>query len=364
MIALTGGHLTPALALIEILSRGPESLLFFGRRFAAEDHPVLAQEARLITGFKVKFIPVITGKIPRHLSWRQILAVAKIPLGFGQSLWYLWRYRPRLIICFGGYLAVPVALAGSLLQIPILMHEPSLIPGLANRLIAKLARRIALSWPGQPHPFPPHKTVLTGHPLRSAILHPPPDCPLPLKLQPRRPLIYVTGGNQGSRAINQALFPILPSLLHQADVIHQTGQIDAAQFHQFKTQLSPQLIDHYWPQPWFEAETASWCLHHANLVISRSGAATMAELAFTGTPALFIPLPHSSQNEQLRHAQLLQTAGTAKILLQSHLTPTKLLHEVRWLLRHQALLRSHQTATRHLIVPDAAARLAALVHEF
>lgn len=349
MIAVVGGHLTPALAVIdELVRRGHRHFIFLGRRSSPEVSEIKLRQ--------IPFLSLNAGKLPRHLSPGFFLSLVKIPLGFFQAFWYLAVYKPQLILSFGGYLALPVALSAAILRIPLVTHEQASLVGLTNRLISRLAAKVAISWANHQASFPQDKVVFTGNPIRQTLLAPPAPCPLAIKITPASKLIYFTGGHQGSTAINQALLAILPQLLKHYLVIHQTGAKDFLQFNQLKS-------DRYLPQPWFTAEAVSWCLHHANLVVARSGANTITELAYVGTPVLLIPLPKSAHNEQFYNAKLLQAAGTARILLQKDLTPKTLLNQIHQLLTQELQLRQFGHQAQALIKVDATAKLADLVEQ-
>lgn len=345
MIIITGGHLTPALSLIdELYRRHFTDIVWIGRR----------TEESLITAKSIRFIPLTAGKLYRHFSLAAIISFLTIPVGLVQSWLILRRLRPRLIVSFGGYIALPVCLAARSLGLPIVTHEQGTRVGLANRIIGLLARRVAISWAPTRSAFPPRLTVLTGNLLRSAIVHRRTRSPIRRPL--RHPLIYVTGGHQGSRVINQTLRSLLPQLTRRYVVVHQTGSADFNQF-------SALSLRRYFPFSWLDDEAVSWCFHHASLIISRAGANTVTELAFTGAPAILIPLPKSQQNEQWHNANLLAAAGTARILLQAELTPLKLQTEIDFMMSHQSGLRRRSQTARRLVQARAAAKLADLIYD-
>jgi len=349
MIIITGGHLTPALSLIDELNRRHfTDIGFIGRR----------TEEPLITAKGIRFIPLTAGKLYRHFSLAAIISFLTIPVGLVQSWLILRRLRPRLIVSFGGYIALPVCLAARSLGMPIITHEQGTRVGLANRIIGLLAHRVAISWAPTRSAFPPRITALTGNLLRSAIVYRRTRSPIRRSFRQlaNRPLIYVTGGNQGSRVINQTLRPLLPQLTRRYVIVHQTGSADFNQF-------SAISLRRYFPFSWLDDEQVSWCFHHASLIISRAGANTVTELAFTGTPAILIPLPKAQQNEQWHNANLLTAAGTARILLQAELTPLKLQQEIDFMMSHQSQLRRHGSAARRLVHVRAAAKLADLIYD-
>ncbi len=357
MIIITGGHLTPALSLIEELHRRDfTDIVFIGRHIAGEETQLPAHEETVISSQGVRFIPITAGKLYRHLSAKAIISFLKIPLGLIQSWLILRRLKPQVIISFGGYLALPVSLAGKFLGIPVFTHEQGTRVGLANRLIGFLiAKKIAIAWPVNRPFFPSRKTILIGNLIRPAILKHQTKPLFTSRLT--KPLLYITGGNQGSRIINQTLLQLLPQLLADFAIVHQTG---LSSFNDFEILKSP----HYLPYPWLDDASVSWCLHHATIVISRAGANIVTELAFTGTPAILIPLPKAQQNEQWHNANLLVTAGTARIILQTELTPERLHQEINFILQHQNQFQRHIPTAQKLVNPQAAEKLADLIYDF
>ena len=170
-IAITGGHLTPALSLIdELKKQWPNQIIFIGRHLASEETNTLSHEQAAVTAKGVYFVAITTGKLYRHFSVQAALSLLKIPLGFIHSLTILRRCHPRIVVSFGGYVALPVALAAWVLRIPVVTHEQGTRVGLANKLVGLLARRIAISWPHTPAQFPPQKIILTPPLLKTPIL--------------------------------------------------------------------------------------------------------------------------------------------------------------------------------------------------
>ncbi|TSC54300.1 MAG: UDP-N-acetylglucosamine--N-acetylmuramyl-(pentapeptide) pyrophosphoryl-undecaprenol N-acetylglucosamine transferase [Microgenomates group bacterium LiPW_16] len=199
-IVITGGHLTPALAAIAELKKEGWEILFIGRKHALEGDPSLSVEYRVIKELGISFVPLTAGRFQRSFTRYTILSLLKVPLGFIQSLYWVARFKPNLILSFGGYLALPVALSGWILGIPILTHEQSVIPGLATKIIARFARRVCVSWPQTTEHFPKEKVVLTGNPIREEVLKKYQVSSIKYQVSNEDlPLIYITGGSLGCR---------------------------------------------------------------------------------------------------------------------------------------------------------------------
>lgn len=312
-ILVSGGHLTPALAVIEILLKQKWEILFVGRRCSLEGEKIPSIESRVIPQKGIRFVAIDAGRIQRRLTWQTLPSILRIPFGFLQSFYWILKFKPDIFLSFGGYVAAPLALAAKICQVPMITHIQSIKPGLASRFISLLSQKICLSWPETKKYFPPKKTVFTGNPLRQRLLN-------PLKIKKRRPTLYITGGGQGSIWINQVVRQTFPQLKNYF-LYHQCGAKDFPQVLDFKNQLSPNERKGYQVKDWFNEEELRTIFSQADLVIGRSGANTVAEVAALGKPALFIPLPWAAGGEQRINAQKLAKIGLVEILPQEKLSP-------------------------------------------
>ncbi len=320
-IVITGAHLTPALALIDKLAKNNWRIVYLGKK--KKEQQLLPKGVRLIY--------ISSGKLQRFNKISSLTTGIKLPLGVFQSLHYLKKIKPSLVLSFGGYTSVPVCLSAKLLSIPIIIHEQTLGAGLANKLTTPLAKKIALSWPqSQPH-FPQKKTVLTGNPIRRELLKPGKSAKYQI-LKTEYPIIYITGGSQGSRIINQTISSILEKLLAKYSIIHQFGLVQSTKHWQQQLDLQKNLPEKYKKryllQKWFSASELAAIFNKADLVISRAGANTVIELALFSQPALLIPLPFTQKNEQMANAQFLAEKGTAQILSQKDLSSESLFQAI------------------------------------
>lgn len=356
-IIVTGGHLTPALAVIKKLQEeGSWQILFIGRKHTMEGDRRLSVESQIIPKLGIDFTSISAGRIQRRFAIRYFLpAILKIPLGFFQSFYYIEKFHPDVILSFGGYLAVPVVLAGWLLGIPIITHEQSVLPGLATRFISLFAKKVAVSWKETLKYLSKKKSIFTGNPIRDEILkitHTP--CPIP-----HTPTIYITGGNQGAHVINEVVRKCLPELLKKYRIIHQCGMVgyyqDWEKLDARRCTLDANLKKRYRLQKWFDSQEAADILTKADLVISRAGANIVYELAFLGKPAIFIPLP--SGREQLINAKKLVRVGLAEILPQSKLTVKSLILSIELLMRNLGKYQKEGKQAEKLVRPDAVEKL-------
>ena len=356
----TGGHTSPGLAVAAALRDRGVSCAWIGSRAGLE--------ARRAPEAGIPYYAIRTGKLRRALDWRNVPDVfVNAPAGVLQAWRLLRRLRPRVVFATGGFVALPVALAAKLARVPLVVHEQTAVPGLANRLAARVASRVAVTFAESARFFGATPTVLTGNPLRPELRTGRRSAALePLGFDPALPFVYVTGGAQGSHAINRAIGDGLPDLLTQTQCLHQCGDNattgDRAWLTARRAALPPTLAARYALRPWVGDELADVYAAVA-LVISRAGAGTVNECCQLGVPALYIPLPGAAGDEQTANAKLVARAGGCAILPQAGLTPALLVERIQQLLADPARLKEMGERARSLAVPDAADRLASLLLE-
>lgn len=327
-IVITGGVLTPGLAVInELQKRGRWEIFWLGRKYSLEGEKIISVESKIIPQTGSRFIPIIAGRLQRRFTRYTIPSLLKIPLSLLQSLMLLAQIKPDVVCSFGGYVSVPVVITAWFLRIPVLTHEQTVISGLASKIDAFFASKVALSFSQSSGHFPKGKVIVTGNPLRSEFFQV--KKPTWFRLEESAsPIIYITGGNQGAQVINNAVKEALRSLLQKYILIHQTGDKDYEIFKEVQSRLGEREQRCYFVLPYIKASEVGWVFKKASLVVSRAGANTLSELAVLGKPALFIPIPWSYQDEQTKNAQLLLAAGTAEILAQKELSGESLLQKV------------------------------------
>ena len=307
-ILITGGHFTPAIALIEELKKDYK-LVFVGRKYSQEKG-FLSLEYQEITKLGIPFHNLETGRSNHNFF--------KLITGLYQAEKILSQEVPDLIISFGGYLGFPICLGALLKTTPVYIHEQTTNPGQANRLTSQFAKKIFVSFPQAAKFFPQSKTIISGNPLRPDVFK---IIKQPFVLKRDRPVIYITGGSLGAHSINLLIEKILPELKKRYYIIHQTGNVQ--EFQDFK-RLSQYKDNYYFPVEHFSSDEIGAVFAMSNLIISRSGANTYFELIALGKPAILIPLPWSAKNEQQQQAELLQKAGRGEIFNQKN-PPEKLL---------------------------------------
>ena len=357
----TGGHTSPGLAVAALLRERSRTCAWIGSRSGIE--------AQRVPQSGIPYIAISTGKLRRYWAWQNVAdLLVNVPAGTLSVLRILRTLRPRVVFGTGGFVALPVVFGAALLRLPVVLHEQTAVPGLANRIGARFARRIAVTFPDRAGRLPAARVVVTGNPLRpelragsrsSAIAR--------FQFDPVVPLVYVTGGALGAHRINRVVGDALASLAEQAQLIHQCGENPATGDRQWledrRAALPPALARRYTVVPYIGAELAG-IYAAAALVVARAGAGTVNECCQLGVPALYVPLPGTRGDEQTENARIVERVGGAVVLPQSMLTTERLVREVRALLADPAGLKQMGEHARTLAVPDAAERIVALLWDF
>jgi UDP-N-acetylglucosamine--N-acetylmuramyl-(pentapeptide) pyrophosphoryl-undecaprenol N-acetylglucosamine transferase len=323
-------------------------------------------EARRVPAAGIPYFPIRTGKLRRYWSLRNVGDLAfNVPAGLVQAGLVLRRARPRVVFATGGFVALPVALAAASTGISVVVHEQTAVPGLANRITARVARRIAITFEASARWFPADRVVVTGNPLRPELrAGSRADATARFRLDPALPLAYITGGALGAHRINRVVGETLARLLERAQLIHQCGDNaetgDRAWLESKRASLPAALAARYHVVPYLDRELPG-VYATVDLVIGRSGAGTVNECCQLGLAALYIPLPGTSGDEQTANARLVESRGGCAVLPQASLTPDTLAERVTTLLADRSALKSMGERARTLAVPDAAERLATAI---
>lgn len=368
-IVITGGHLTPALAVIdELQKRGGWKIYFIGRKYVAEGERTSSLESMVIPEKGIRFIPIRAGRLQQKFTKYTLPAFLRIPVGFFQALYHLIRLRPKVILSFGSYVSVPVVFAGWLLRIPIMIHQQTVVPGRADKINALFAKKIAVSWKEALSNFPSTKVVLTGNPIRKEIFKTDNEFWKSLKFEKGLPLILVTGGNQGSHRINVTIERVLEKLLAKNNLFHQVGYLQA--FDDFdrllekRNRLPERLKSRYRLKKYLTGEEWGTLFNKADLVISRAGINTLAELMALEKPSLLIPIPWLYGNEQMKNAQMLKRIGIAEIIPQEKLTPQSLYQAIEKMASRLSDYRRNAAKAKRLVKLNAASKIADLLDTF
>jgi len=294
-VIITGTHHTPAIELIKQLQIDPDTLwqIHYISHLTPRDTHLTNI---IIPKLKDKYHNICSGKFHRRSFFQTLIGIPATIIGFLQSVYLIRRIKPDIVVSFGGYVSVPVIISAALFHIPTITHEQTLTASLSTKINSYVVNKIALSFddPSQINQLPRRKVVITGNLLRQSIFenH---GYTYQKLITDNKPLIYITGGNQGSNFLNQLTIRLIPKLKDNFNIIHQTGNNFSA--HHFPG---------YHPTPFVNVEDIGWVLHHSQIIISRAGANICQELDALNKKAILIPLPFTQQNEQFLNAHWLQ----------------------------------------------------------
>lgn len=332
----TGGHVIPALAIAQELQAryGAESL-FIGTARGIENRLVPA------AGFPLRLVEV--GALKNVGLATRLKTMFDLPRSVWEARRILTQFRPDVVIGVGGYASGPAMLAAILRRTPTLAFEPNVVPGFANRLVARMVSGAAVHFEETKRYF--RNAAVTGVPVREAFFR------VAAKPSGSTPTLLVFGGSQGARAINQAVVQAAPELVKAVpnlQIIHQTGEreyTEVAAAYQ-SAGLAAEVSKFIDDMPGKFAQ--------ADLLLCRSGASTVAEITAAGKPAIFVPFPRAADDHQKRNAEALERAGAAVMLEESRLSRETLVNAVSSLLRDPERLRRMSEAAHKLSHPNAA----------
>ncbi|MGB7848444.1 MAG: undecaprenyldiphospho-muramoylpentapeptide beta-N-acetylglucosaminyltransferase [Candidatus Acidiferrum sp.] len=343
----TGGHVIPAIAIAqEWLSRGKErEVVLVGTQRGIEMKLVPA------AGLPLETIRVagLKGKSGTTL----LKNLAMLGTGLSDAFGVVKRHKPKVAFGVGGYAAGPMLLATWLRGIPNVIFEPNAEPGLTNRVLARLAKRIATGYTASARAWG-SKAVVTGCPVRPEFF----------AIQTRKPekpfRLLVTGGSQGALPINRAFMEaaeLLAKRKTEMEIVHQTGERDynnvraAYAQHEMQVEVAPFLTN--------MAERFAW----ADVIVCRAGAITAAEVAAAGRAAIFIPFGKATDSHQLRNAQEMTNAGAARLIIEAELTAARLSKEIFSLLDQPGEIEALSEKARSLARPDAVREIVNLIEQ-
>jgi len=363
----TAGHISPALALVATIKELEPGAQFqyIGSRGGMERKQVEAAG--------VPFVAVSTGKLRRYVSVKNVADWFRVPLGVVQARAAIARFAPDVVLATGGYVAVPPVVAAGMSKIPVLIHEQTTQIGLANRICARFATRVALSWDAALAHLEPalkSKAWVAGNPVRPAIFGGVASKAVAYfgLSDEWLPVVYVTGGSLGARVLNRAVEECLPQLLERCRVIHQCGaqlgqaERDLDRLTRARLLLPPELQRRYAVTPFVKDELRD-TLALADLVVGRAGAGTVSELCALGKAALYVPLVPTGGDEQTKNARMAQEIGAARLLAQTECDGAHLLGAITELLNDKSALKKMGDAAKTLARPNAAREIARAVIE-
>jgi UDP-N-acetylglucosamine--N-acetylmuramyl-(pentapeptide) pyrophosphoryl-undecaprenol N-acetylglucosamine transferase len=338
----TGGHVIPLLAVARELRRRGHAVYFVGTDRGLEAKLVPAE------GFELKKIEV--GGLNQVSTGQKVRTLTRLPL----TTLGCMRLPANGVFSMGGYVAGPPVMAALLRRIPVVVMEPNAVPGFTNRIIGRFVARALVSFPETVAYFPKDRTEITGLPVREEFF----------QIRPRQRgdvlNLLITGGSQGSRTLNRAAresWPLFRKAGFPVRIVHQTG---ATAFEEIRgafaqSGLEGEIVRFITDMPAAFAE--------ADVVVCRSGAGTVSELAAAGRPSILVPFPFAADDHQTRNAEAMERGGAGRLVRDAELTGEKLAASVIELASSSGTLERMGGAARVLARPGAAARTADILEE-
>lgn len=354
----TGGHIYPALTLIDAVKakRADAEFLYVGTE--------LGLEADIVPKAGINFTALkLEGGFERHFTLENFKRAANAILSVRNARAIVKNFRPDVVVGTGGYVCGPILLAASLMKIPTLIQEQNAVAGITNKILSKFVSKIAVGTEPALRNFPAAKTVYTGNPIRAEVLNATREDGLAeFNFRKNLPVVLISGGSRGARAINNAMVDILVEAAKNpvAQFLHATGK---AEFEAVTQKLRDAGFNFDAPNvkvvPYLYNMPRAMAM--ADLAIFRAGATGLAELTARGVPAILVPYPFAAENHQEFNAQALVRAGAARMILNKDLNAEILKATLDELLANPDALKDMAAASLSLGRPQAADEIAELI---
>ncbi len=369
----TGGHFYPIIAIAEAINDVARQM-----RLVEPTLYYLAPEPfdeRALFENRIVFVRVRAGKVRRYFSLSNISDAFITLWGTVTAFITLLRLYPDVVVSKGGYASVPSLLAARILRIPVIIHESDAKPGRGSLLGARFAVKIAVAFDSAIAHFPEKvrsKIARTGIPIRKALMRVEPEgAKQYLSLEPSIPTILILGGSQGSVRINEAVLTALPDLVVFANVIHQTGPTNQTNVESIAKVILAENphASRYHPFGYLSEMAMQRAAGASDIVLSRAGAGSIAEISVWKKPAIIIPIPETISHDQRTNAYAYARTGAAIVVEEENLTPHLIVAEAKRILSDPALAKKMGAAAAAFTDLDAAKLIAeailevALTHE-
>ena len=355
----TGGHFYPIVSIIRELYKKNKSqteIYFFGPDDYGQDF--LKKE-------KIRFYKVLSGKLRRYFSLKNIISPFLILAGTIQTIYLLNKIKPQLVFLKGGYGSLPVGVAALIYRIPIILHESDTELGLINKLFARWAKLFLLSFPEtRKHLLEDVKTELVGNPVRSFEYRG--DIEEARKsmeiIDQEKPILLVLGGSQGSIEINELIFNLLENLVKDFFIIHSVG---IENFEKFKTDIQTKygktIFQNYRYYPFVDENLLAKAYFLADIIIARAGSGIIFEIAQTGKPAVLIPLIGSAADHQRKNAYAYMAKGACLVMEKPNLKKGLFLETLHNLIIDKQKRDAMSTGARSFARSNAAKDIAQII---
>ena len=361
----SGGHFYPIIAIAEAITDLVREEHLIAPKFYYLAPSPFDKKALFENG--IIYVSIPAGKMRRYASLQNVTDMFVTFAGTLSALIILFRLYPDVVVSKGGYGSVPTTLAARILRIPVIIHESDAKPGRANLLAAAWAKKIAISFESAATYFPKNvqkKIARTGIPIRKALTRVETEGARQyLELEPNVPTVLILGGSQGAMKINEAVLTALPDLVSFANIIHQTGE---AHFKNVEGVGKVVLAknphaNRYHPINYLSEAALQRSAGIADVVVSRAGANSIAEIGLWKMPAILIPIPESVSHDQRSNAYAYARTGAAIVLEEENLTPHILVSEIERILHDPELGKRMGASAAGFTDPDAARILAKAV---
>ena len=348
----TGGHVYPGIAVAQQLKKSKVEILFVGR--------LNNIESRIVAKYNFSYKGIYSEPLPRKISLSIFKFFIKLIIAFFQSLFLIRKFKPDVIVGTGGYVSFTVIAGGWLLKVPTVIHEQNIVPGLTNRILAKIAKKVTVSFIASKKYFTRQEVIISGNPVREEILSLDRDSAIKtLELNKNKITVLVLGGSSGAHTLNLAVIDSLDFLATVRDkiqIIHTTGLDDY------------ELVRSAYQEKGYSARVARFmydienAYKSADLVICRAGATTLAEVTALGLPSIVVPYPFATDEHQKKNAQLLADNKAAIMILDRNVGGSKLSVEILNLIQDKKKLALMAANSRKLGKPAAAEEIAELIY--
>lgn len=355
----TGGHIYPALAYVDYVKQidPTAEFMYVGAKRGLENK-ILPP-----TGIPFKTLEIQGFKRSLNLAATKdnLKTVQLFLKSIQEAKAIVKEFAPDVVIGTGGYASGAVVYAAAKLKIPTIIHEQNSVPGVTNKFLSRFVNKIAVAFPDAAGHFPKEKTALVGNPRATSVVTVTPSEILKdYQLDPQKPTVLIFGGSQGAYRLNQAMLEAFP-LFHGKDyqVLYASGDRYYAEIKEQKIDWSQ--LPNVSVQPYIDkmAEVMINC----QLLIGRAGATSIAEFTALGLPAILIPSPHVTNDQQTKNAQSLVKAGAVKMLTDAELNGKLLVDTIDEIMQDDPLRKQMAQASKKEGIPDASQRLHALVNE-
>lgn len=361
----TGGHFYPLIAVArEIIKITRERRILEPEIIFASDAPY---DKKNLDQENIKFLKIPAGKVRRYFSLLNITDAFKTFFGIILGFIKIYFEMPDVIFSKGGYASMPALIAAKIFKIPLIIHESDSVPGKANIFSKKFAKRIAVSFPETADFFQKEKVAFTGNPIRKGVVGGNfLEAKTIFNLESRKeskffpPVIFVIGGSQGSRKINDILLEALPELLKNYQIIHQCGEKNLDEVKKISAVVltDKEFKNRYHLYAFLDEAEIRNAAFSADIIVSRGGAAAIFEIAAWGKPCILIPITNSAQDHQRKNAWNYGAAGAAEVIEETNFSPHILMSEINNVLTDKEKESKMKAAALNFSKTDAAEKIA------